>query len=74
MGGLRPGWVAAVYVAAAVLLGLHLYHGLWAAGRSLGARVDGAGVLRRPAVAVLSLAVAAGFASVPLAVLTEWLR
>lgn len=72
--GLRPAWVAAVYVAAAALLGLHLFHGLWAATRSLGVRPDTAAERRRPAVAVLSAAVAAGFASVPLAVLAGWLR
>src|SRR5262245_5646378 len=28
--GLRPVWVGALYVAAGALLGLHLFHGLWA--------------------------------------------
>src|SRR5207245_1456338 len=72
--GLRPPWVAGVYVAAAALLGLHLFHGLWAAARSLGARPDAAAARRRPAVAALSAAVALGFASVPIAVLAGWLR
>jgi succinate dehydrogenase / fumarate reductase cytochrome b subunit len=72
--GLRPAWTAAIYVGAAALLGLHLLHGLWAAARSLGIRPDTAARRRRPAVAVLSAAVAAGFASVPLAVLAGWLR
>jgi len=72
--GLRPAWVAAVYVTAAALLGLHLFHGLWAATRSLGVRPDAAAWRRRPAVAALSLAIAAGFASVPLAVASGWLR
>ena len=31
VAGLQPTGVAAVYVAAAALLGLHLFHGLWAA-------------------------------------------
>jgi succinate dehydrogenase / fumarate reductase cytochrome b subunit len=72
--GLRPAWVAAIYVAAAVLLGLHLFHGLWAAARSLGVWPEGAARRRRPAVALVSAAVALGFASVPLAVLAGWLR
>ncbi len=72
--GLRVPWVAGVYVAAAALLGLHLYHGLWAAARSLGVWPEGAGQRRRPAVAAVSAAVALGFASVPLAVLAGWLR
>ena len=61
--GLRVPWVAGVYVAAAALLGLHLYHGLWAAARSLGVWPDGGANRRRPAVALVSAAVALGFAS-----------
>jgi succinate dehydrogenase / fumarate reductase cytochrome b subunit len=72
--GLRSAPISAVYVGAAVLLGLHLLHGLWAATRSLGLRSDTAARRRRPAVAILSAAIAAGFASVPLAVVTGWLR
>ena len=72
--GLRPTWVASIYMAAAALLGLHLFHGLWAAVRSLGVWPEGAARRRRPAVALVSVAVALGFASVPLAVLAGWLR
>jgi succinate dehydrogenase / fumarate reductase cytochrome b subunit len=72
--GLRTPGIAAIYIGAAALLGLHLLHGLWAAARSLGVRPDAAGRRRRPAVAVLSGAVAVGFASVPIAVLVGWLR
>jgi succinate dehydrogenase / fumarate reductase, cytochrome b subunit len=72
--GLRSPRIAAIYLGAAALLGLHLLHGLWAATRSLGVRPGTAALRRRPAVAVLSVAVAAGFASVPLAVLAGWLR
>jgi succinate dehydrogenase / fumarate reductase cytochrome b subunit len=74
VAGLRPTGVAAVYVAAAALLGLHLFHGLWAAARSLGIRPGVAAARRRPVVALVSAAVAMGFASVPLAVLAGWLR
>jgi succinate dehydrogenase / fumarate reductase, cytochrome b subunit len=72
--GLRPAWVTAVYVGAAALLGLHLFHGLWAAVVSLGLRLDAAPTRRRPLVAVVSAAIALGFASVPLGVLAGWLR
>ena len=72
--GLRPAWIAAVYVAAAALLGLHLFPGLWAAVRSLGMRPDAIGGRRRPAVAVLAAAMALGFAAVPVAVLAGWVR
>ena len=72
--GLHSPLMAGVYIGAALLLGLHLFHGLWAAMRSLGVWPDGAPRRRRPAVAALSAAVALGFASVPLAVLAGWLR
>lgn len=72
--GLGSVRVAAIYVAAVGLLGLHLFHGLWAAVRSLGVWPEDAARRGRPAVALLSTAVALGFASVPLAVLAGWLR
>ncbi len=72
--GLHSPLMAGVYIGAALLLGLHLFPGLWAAMRSLGVWPDGAARRRRPAVAALSAAVALGFASVPLAVLAGWLR
>jgi succinate dehydrogenase / fumarate reductase, cytochrome b subunit len=34
--GFRSPWVAGFYVIAMVAVGLHLYHGLWSSGRSLG--------------------------------------
>jgi succinate dehydrogenase / fumarate reductase, cytochrome b subunit len=72
--GLRPGWIATVYVIAAALVGVHLFHGLWAVTRSLGLRPETAATRRRPAVLFVSTAIALGFASVPIAVLTGWLR
>ena len=70
--GLAPPLVAAGYLAACVLLGLHLYHGLWSAARSLGARQRSAG--SRPLVAALAILTAVGFAAVPVAVLAGVLR
>ncbi|HKZ06355.1 MAG TPA: succinate dehydrogenase [Methylomirabilota bacterium] len=72
--GLHSPLMAAIYIGAALVLGLHLFHGLWAAVRSLGVRPEGANRRRRPAVAALSAAVALGFAAVPLAVVAGWLR
>jgi succinate dehydrogenase / fumarate reductase, cytochrome b subunit len=34
--GFRNPWVAAFYLIAMLAVGLHLYHGLWSSGRSLG--------------------------------------
>ena len=74
MAGLQRGWIAAVYLAGAALLGLHLFHGLWASVRSLGVRPEAAATRRRPTVALVAAAIAAGFASIPIAVLAGWLR
>ena len=74
VAGLRSAPIAAIYIAAALLLGAHLLHGLWAATRSLGIRPPTAARRRRPAVAVVATAIAMGFASIPLAVLAGWLR
>jgi len=70
--GLRPTWVAAVYVAAAAIVGLHVFHGLRAAMWSLGLGRERLGGRGRPVVAMLAAAVAAGFAAVPVAVLAGW--
>jgi len=72
--GLHSVPIAAIYVGAALLLGLHLLHGLWAAARTLGLRPETAARRRRPAAGVVSAAIAIGFASIPLAVLAGWLR
>lgn len=74
VAGLRPAWVAAVYAAAAGLLALHLFHGLWASVRTLGIRPEAAARRRRPVVALIAVAMAGGFAAVPVAVLAGWLR
>jgi succinate dehydrogenase / fumarate reductase cytochrome b subunit len=72
--GLRAPTVAAAYVAGAALLGLHVFHGLWAAARSFGARPAAAAERRRPLAAAVAAALAVGFASIPVAVLAGWLR
>ncbi len=72
--GLRYPVVAVTYVAAAVLMGVHLFHGLWALPRSLGLRERNAGTRRRPFALAIAAAVAIGFAALPLAVLGGILR
>ncbi len=66
VGTFRNPWWAAVYVAAMGLVGLHLRHGLSSACQSLG--LDGPrftpAMLR--AGLILAVAIAAGFASIPL--------
>lgn len=61
--------VAAFYVVAMVALGLHLYHGVWSSGRTLGVSPTSSFPLKRVIALVLALVVAIGFAVVPVAVL-----
>jgi succinate dehydrogenase / fumarate reductase cytochrome b subunit len=65
----RP-WVSAYYIAAMLLLGLHLSHGLWLAVNDLGATGHR---LRQVSVAlagIVAIAVTVGNISLPIAVLT----
>jgi succinate dehydrogenase / fumarate reductase cytochrome b subunit len=61
--------VASVYIVANVLLGFHLYHGLWSMFQSLGWNDSGYRGWRRGFAITFSVVVTLGFISVPLAVL-----
>jgi succinate dehydrogenase / fumarate reductase cytochrome b subunit len=61
--------IAAVYIFANLLLGLHLYHGLWSLFQSLGWSHPTYNSWRRRFAVVSAIVVSAGFISVPLGVL-----
>ncbi len=61
--------VALVYILANILLGFHLYHGLWSLFQSLGWNYPAYNAWRRHFAITFSLVVSLGFISVPLAVL-----
>jgi succinate dehydrogenase / fumarate reductase cytochrome b subunit len=61
--------VAAVYIFANLLLGLHLYHGLWSFFQSLGLSHPAYNPWRRIFAVAFAIVVTAGFISVPLGVL-----
>ncbi len=65
--GLASPWVALAYAAAALVLGLHVWHGVWATALSLGLRTSAPG-RRRPLALLVAALLATGFAIVPLAV------
>lgn len=67
-------WVTAIYLVAMVLLGLHLWHGVWSSGRSLGVARPSAHPLRRRMAPILALALWLGFSIVPLAVAAGVIR
>jgi succinate dehydrogenase / fumarate reductase cytochrome b subunit len=65
----RP-WVSAFYIAAMLLLGLHLSHGLWLAVNDLGATGRRVRQVSVAAAGVIAIAVMVGNISLPIAVLT----
>jgi succinate dehydrogenase / fumarate reductase, cytochrome b subunit len=66
--GFRDLLVVAIYLVAMVAVGLHLYHGIWSSGRSLGVTPPSPNPLRRGIAAVLAVLIWLGFTVIPLAV------
>lgn len=62
--------IAVVYMVINVLLGFHLYHGLWSLFQTLGLSHPRWDAARRGFAILFAVVVTAGFVSVPLAVLT----
>jgi succinate dehydrogenase / fumarate reductase cytochrome b subunit len=60
--------VVVFYELAMAAVGLHLYHGIWSSGRSLGLSPASPRPLRRQLALALSVIVWAGFAAIPIAV------
>jgi succinate dehydrogenase / fumarate reductase, cytochrome b subunit len=60
--------IVLVYLVAMALVGLHLYHGLWSSGRSLGMSPPSPRPLRRGLALILALLLWLGFSIIPIAV------
>jgi succinate dehydrogenase / fumarate reductase cytochrome b subunit len=60
--------VVGVYLVAMAAVGLHLYHGVWSSGRSLGVSPPSPHPLRRSIALVLALLIWLGFTVIPIAV------
>jgi succinate dehydrogenase / fumarate reductase cytochrome b subunit len=72
--GFQTMWVALFYLGAMAFLALHLYHGAWAAFRTLGiARPSNDPLHRRLALAI-AVIVPAGFSLLPLSVMLGFIR
>jgi succinate dehydrogenase / fumarate reductase cytochrome b subunit len=74
VGAFRVQWVAAFYLVAMIPLGLHLFHGVWAAFRSTGVSRPTAKPLRRRLATMVAVFVWAGFTAIPLGVLAGIVR
>jgi succinate dehydrogenase cytochrome b subunit len=66
--------VAGFYILAMLLLCLHLYHGLWSMFQSLGIAHPRYTPMLRRGAAVMATLIAVGNISIPVAVLSGWIR
>jgi succinate dehydrogenase / fumarate reductase cytochrome b subunit len=71
---LRVWPVAAAYIAAMAVLGLHVYHGSWSALQTLGLNRPPTSRWRRSAAAGIAVLIAGGYISIPVAVLAGIVR
>ena len=67
-------WIAAIYLVAQVFLGLHLYHGAWSFMQTLGLSHPRYDAYRKQFAGAFAAIVCLGFASVPIAVLADWVN
>ncbi len=74
VGGFQVWWVMLIYVLAMIALGLHIFHGAWAAVRTLGLNQPSPYPLRRPIALLVAIIVWAGFSIVPIAIYFGWVR
>jgi succinate dehydrogenase / fumarate reductase cytochrome b subunit len=66
--------IALIYVVANLLLAFHLYHGLWSLFQTFGWDHHVYGALRRYAAVFFAVLIGAGNISIPLAVLTGFVK
>lgn len=72
--GFQDVAVVVLYLAAMAVVGLHLYHGVWSSGRSVGMSAPSPRPLRRSLALVLALLVWLGFSIIPIVVYAGVLR
>ncbi len=65
--GFRSPWVAVFYLVAMLALGLHLYHGVWSSGRSLGVSQPSPRPLHRVLALLLAGFIWLGFTAIVVA-------
>jgi len=66
--------VAAAYGVAMLAVGLHIYHGLWSAGQTLGLNRPPTSGWRRGLAALIAGLITVGYVSIPVAVLSGLVR
>jgi len=68
--GFQVWWIALVYIAAIVSVGLHLYHGVWSMFQSMGVAHPKWNALRKALAIAFALAITLAGISIPIAVLS----
>ena len=66
--------VVILYLVIMAFVGLHLYHGVWSSGRSLGVSPPSPRPLRRSAALILAVLIWLGFSVIPIAVYAGVMR
>jgi len=66
--------ISAVYVVAMLVLGVHLYHGVWSMLHTAGISNPGYKSVRRIVAPVVAMVIAAGYIAIPVAVLCRIVR
>ena len=74
VGSFRVWYVALIYVAAVIVLGLHLFHGVWSAFQTLGLNSSRSNRLLRNVAIFFSVALTIGNIAIPVAVLAGFVR
>jgi succinate dehydrogenase / fumarate reductase cytochrome b subunit len=65
-------WVAAFYMFSMIVLGFHLYHGVWSSARTLSIASDSRNPLHHKYSLLIAIVVWLGFTLVPLGVILGW--
>jgi succinate dehydrogenase / fumarate reductase cytochrome b subunit len=66
--GFQIWWLSLFYIGAQMLLGLHLYHGVWSAFQTVGANHPRYNAWRRRFATAITAAIVAGYVSIPISV------
>ena len=67
-------WISGLYIVAMLLLGLHLYHGVWSMLQTLGLHHPRYNPMRQAFAAIITIVIVGGNISFPLAVLTGFVH
>lgn len=74
VSGFRVWYISAWYIFSMILLGFHLRHGLWSMFQSLGLNHPRHSPFLKQAALWITIAIVAGYISIPIGVLAGWVR